>query len=327
MTHPSAYPSFTLPVPDISAWRAGNTGVEGVWHFDSQQPGPRVLITALVHGNELCGAHAVLRLLQQGVRPAVGSLTLAFCNLAAFDTFDARANHLSRCVEQDFNRVWGPQLNAGAPTTLEQRRALALLPFVEQADCLLDLHSMHSAGPPLMLSGTLPRNIAFARSLGTPAHVVVDAGHADGVRMRDHGAFGDSNGQALALLIECGWHGDPASAEVAHDICARFLLASGVVSQPDLSVKPSLPTPDAQQVMQVTHAISARSPDTQFAKPWATGDVLRRAGTVLGWREGEAFVTPYDHCTLVMPSLQQLKPGVTVVRLARLLGAGGEPQA
>eukprot|EP01036_Dinobryon_divergens_P050667 gene50667-67832_t len=34
---PTAVPplAFELPAPDISAWRAGNTGTEGVWHFDS----------------------------------------------------------------------------------------------------------------------------------------------------------------------------------------------------------------------------------------------------------------------------------------------------
>jgi hypothetical protein len=32
-------PTFDLPVPDIAPWRAGNTGVEGVWHFDSGASG------------------------------------------------------------------------------------------------------------------------------------------------------------------------------------------------------------------------------------------------------------------------------------------------
>ena len=50
---------FELPCPDISAWRAGNTGVEGVWHFDSGLPGRHVMVSALVHGNELCGAWAL----------------------------------------------------------------------------------------------------------------------------------------------------------------------------------------------------------------------------------------------------------------------------
>ena len=58
---------FHLPKPDIASWRVGNTGVEGVWQFDSGEPGREVLITALIHGNELCGAWALKGLLEAGV--------------------------------------------------------------------------------------------------------------------------------------------------------------------------------------------------------------------------------------------------------------------
>jgi hypothetical protein len=39
---------------------------------------------------------------------------------------------------------------------------------------------------------------------------------------------------------------------------------------------------------------------------------------VIGWSNGEAVTTPYDNCMLVMPSLRQLRPGVTVVRLGKI---------
>lgn len=83
---------WALAPPDLTRWRVGNTGVEGVWRFDSGTAGRNVLITALVHGNELCGAWAVLDLLSSGLRPRCGVLTLARCNLAAFASFDARAS-------------------------------------------------------------------------------------------------------------------------------------------------------------------------------------------------------------------------------------------
>lgn len=81
---------FLLACPDLSAERVGNTDTPGVWHFDSGAPGKRVLLSALIHGNELCGAWALKDLLAAGLRPRRGTLTLAFCNLAAFDRFDAR---------------------------------------------------------------------------------------------------------------------------------------------------------------------------------------------------------------------------------------------
>ena len=61
MSTPAAAPSprpFLLACPDLSSERAGNTDTR-VWHFDSGVPGKRVMLSALIHGNELCGAWAL----------------------------------------------------------------------------------------------------------------------------------------------------------------------------------------------------------------------------------------------------------------------------
>lgn len=309
-------PTFELPAPDLGRWREGNTGVEGVWSFDAQAAGPSLLVTALIHGNELCGAWALLNILQSGLRPRQGTLTLAFCNLCAFDRFDLAEPYASRFVDEDLNRVWGPAL-AQRRQTQEQQRALALLPFVERADRLLDLHSMSQDGPPLMLSGVQPRNLAFARALGTPAHVIVDAGHSEGRRMRDHGRFDAADSPTLSLLLECGRHGELVSRDVALDLSARFIAAGGCVAQGDMPAAWLRPAPPVQRAFAVTDAIVAKNTNVRFAEDWRTGQTIAEAGTVLGWNDEIALTTPYDDCTLVMPSLRRLRPGVTVLRLAR----------
>ena len=178
---------------------------------------------------------------------------------------------------------------------------------------------MHEPGPPLLLTGPLARNLDLALQLGVPEHVVVNAGHADGTRLRDHGRFGqEGDERACALLVECGWHGHALSRTVAADLCDRLLCGSGVVDASDLPrAAGQTPAPPKQRALEVTHAVVARSMDTRFAQAWRGAQRIARAGTVLGWREGEPFVTPYDDCTLVMPSLRQLRPGVTVMRLAQ----------
>ncbi|MDT4832988.1 Succinylglutamate desuccinylase / Aspartoacylase family protein [compost metagenome] len=308
---------FTLPVPDLGAERAGNTGTPGVWHFDSGVPGRALMVSALVHGNELCGAWALKDLLAAGLRPRRGSLTLAFCNLEAFDRFNLARHDASRFVQEDMNRVWSAE-RLDDPATADRRRAAELRPWVERADWLLDLHSMHEPGEPLLLTGVLPRNIALAGRLKAPQHVIVDAGHKDGVRMRDFAQFGDpAREDACALLIECGFHGDPASRGVARDMVARMLIESGVAGTADLPPGWLLPDPAGQRVLEVTDAVVAPSMDLRFSEPWTGLETLEQAGSILGWADGQPIVTPYDRCTLVMPSLRQLKPGVTVVRLAR----------
>jgi predicted deacylase len=310
---------FVLDKPDLGPWRDGNTGVEGVWQFDSGRPGRSVMVTALVHGNELCGAWALLALLEAHIRPDAGTLTLAFCNLAGFDRFDAANHDASRFVDEDLNRVWSDdKLTKLNPNTQERRRALELRPYVAQADWLLDLHSMHETGEPLLLTGLQARNLALARQLGTPRHIVVDAGHQDGVRMRDYGHFGlDSASNACALLVECGFHGDTSSRDVAIDMTARFLTLSGCVKQERIPADWLQLPPQNQIAVKVTDAVVAQSEGLRFEKAWQGLQNIPLKGTVLA-RDGEwEYATPYDNCTLVMPSLRQLRAGVTVVRLAQ----------
>ncbi len=313
---------FDLPCPDISMWRQGNTGTEGVWHFDSGQPGRHVLISALIHGNELCGAWALKGLLEAGVRPAVGRLTLMFANLSAFERFDEANHDASRFVDEDMNRQWMDERIA-EPRTLERQRVAALAPWVQQADWVLDLHSMHEPGAPLLLTGMHPRNLQLARQLANPVHIVVDAGHKDGVRMRDYGRFGLPDDQApetRSLLIECGFHGDPASRDVARDLCIRFLEVSGVLSASALQAAlPGWRQAGAPQqwALEVTGPVVARSEKFRFAEPFTGLECISKAGTVIGDNDGEPVTTPYDDCVLVMPSVRQARAGVTVVRFAR----------
>jgi predicted deacylase len=312
-------PAFRLAPPDLARWRHGNTGTQGVWQFESPEPGPSVAITALIHGNELCGAWAVSQLLDvlhDGAKLRRGRLTLAFCNLRAFDRFDAASPHASRFVEEDLNRQWSPERLATG-SSIERRRAAELRPWLEDADCLLDLHSMHEEGSPLLLTGTQPRHVDFVRALGVPGTVVIDAGHAEGKRMRDFGRFGEDAGDARSVLIECGYHGDPDSRLVAQDAVHRLLALTGVVDVQDLPPQWRLERPPAQWALEVTDAVVAETMDFRFAFTPGDLQLIERKGTVIGHEQGRDIVTPYDDCVLVMPSLRQLRPGVTVVRLAR----------
>jgi hypothetical protein len=58
--------------------------------------------------------------------------------------------------------------------------------------------------------------------------------------------------------------------------------------------------------------------DFRFAGDYTGLEVFSDAGSVIGWLDGEPVKTPYDDCMLVMPSLRQLRPGVTVVRLGKI---------
>ena len=306
-----------LQAPDIEPYRTSNTGTPFVHRLDSGVPGPNVLVIALTHGNEICGAIALDRLLREGVRPTRGVLTLAFANVAAFARFDARNPFSSRFVDEDFNRVWRPEILSGTRDSTELRRARELLPFVEEADYLLDIHSMLEASPPVMICGPLDKGIRFAFDVGIPEHVVSDAGHANGTRMRDYGGFGDPSSPRNALLIECGQHWERNAARVAWQTLWRFLRRVDVVD-PERAAREIEPAAAAQKLIRVTDAVIASSPAFRFARSFTGLEVVPRRGDVIAWDGEEAVRAPYDNCVLVMPVPNNIKTGLTAVRLGRI---------
>ncbi|MFP6734575.1 MAG: succinylglutamate desuccinylase/aspartoacylase family protein [Rhodospirillales bacterium] len=131
-----------LVAPDIEAYRKGNTGVDYVTTFDSGIPGPHVMINAVTHGNEICGAIALDYLFKADVQPVRGKLTLGLVNYQAFLNFDVNAPTASRLVDEDFNRVWLEERLDGDEDSVELRRARELRPGFDTVDYLLDIHSL-----------------------------------------------------------------------------------------------------------------------------------------------------------------------------------------
>jgi predicted deacylase len=309
-----------LVPPDIAPYRAGNTGIDYVTTFTADQPGPHVVVCALTHGNEICGAIVLDRLFKAGVRPRQGRLTLAFNNVEAYDDFDPRMPIASRYVDEDFNRLWSPATLDGPRKSAELTRARHIRRIVDQADFLLDLHSMQHATAPLMLAGVLDKSRDLALRVGIPELIMCDPGHAAGPRMRDYGGFGDPASPKAALLIECGQHWETRAAEVANDVTLRFLIALGVVARDDVDTLggPDFDATPRQRVIQVTEAITISSERFDFVAPYRGLEVIPKEGTVIGHDAGREIRTPYDECILIMPSRRLLR-GQTAVRLGRFV--------
>lgn len=306
-----------LEAPDIGRWQVGNTGVDWVHRFDAGRPGPQVMVQALTHGNEICGAIALDWLLLQGFRPQRGTLVLAFANVEAYFSFDPADPFPSRCVDEDLNRVWADDQLFGTRDSVELRRARQLQPFVDAADVLLDIHSMGEACRPLMVCGTVDKNAQLARELGVPADLLIDTGHPAGLRMIERGGFGDPSSPRRALLIECGQHWERAAAEVAIDTLVRFLGLTGLADAAWVQANTRLPLPPVQHLVRVTEAVVARSADFRFLLPTEGLAVIEEAGTPIAQDGDHIWVTPYGRCVLVMPGTHNLKPGGTAVRLGR----------
>lgn len=305
-----------LDPPDLSPWRLGNTGVDYVHRFESGRPGPVVMVQALTHGNEICGAIALDWLLRQSPSLARGSLIVAFANIDAFERFDPESPHASRFVDEDFNRVWDDAVLDGPGDSVELRRARQLRPFVDQADYLLDIHSMHEACRPIMVCGMLDKGAEFARELGVPGDLLIDTGHPAGLRMRDRGGFGEVSSHKNALLIECGQHWEASATEVAIDTLVRFLAVTGLVQADWVRAHLRRSPAPRQRLVRVSQAVVAHSAEFRFLVP-QEGLGIVPAGTPIAQDGERIWYAPYDETVLVMPSSAHARPGTTMVRLGR----------
>ncbi len=194
---------FELLPRDLAPYREGNVGIPYVHRFDSGRPGPHVLVNALTHGNEFCGMVAACHLLDHGVRPRVGTLTVSFANVAAYESFDPARPLESRQLVHNLNRVWSAEWLDGPDDSPELRRARELRPVVAAADHVLDLHSTAADVQPFWVYPAHERNTAAALAIGRPAvHLVMPGGLGSGTPLVQHGHFGDAAGRGVGLVAE-----------------------------------------------------------------------------------------------------------------------------
>jgi predicted deacylase len=311
------FDTSAVSFPDIDRHAEGSCGLPYVYRFDSGRPGPHAMISAVVHGNEVCGVHALDWLLDTGVRPECGVLSLAFVNVAAYRSFDPARPLDSRYVDEDFNRLWDPATLDGDRDSVELRRARELRGHMDTVDRLLDLHSMSTSGTPVVLAGPLDKGRYLAEGIGLPQWIVMDTGHDAGTRLRDYRQFGDPQAAAAAALLETGPHFWGRGPALAMHAAARFLETVGVV---DAAPTPPEPCPVAvrpQRVVRVDDRYTVRTDAFRFTRELDGLEVLD-AGVEIA-RDGDAPVTvPFDGCVMVMPSPYK-RPGETAVRFGRLV--------
>ena len=316
-------PSIETEFPDIAPWAKGNTPYAHVWTYRSAEPGPHVCVNALVHGNEVCGAIAadwLLRELAGGltpVRPLRGTLSVAFANVDAYQSFDPGKPVDSRCVEEDFNRLWDEATLDGNRDSRELRRARELRPFYDTVDHLLDLHSMLEPAPPISLAGDTAKGLALSRAIGAPEHILVDSGHVAGKRLRDYAGFGDPLSAKSAVLIECGQHWERAVGDVAKQVTLRFLKHFDILDTGwiDAHLDAAAGAP-SQRVVDISTVVTRAHSTFSWIRPVRGLEVIAETGTLIAMDGDSEVRTTHANSVMVMP-VPHPKVGQTAVRIGR----------
>jgi len=221
------------------------------------QPGPRLIVTGAVHGNETAGTKGirrVLELIDHGeIEITRGSVTFVpVCNPLAY-------NQMRRMGDRNLNRRLQP---TATPQDNEDRIARVLCGWLAEHDVLLDLHSFRSPGQPFVMRGPADNREQLepfahaAAEAQLAAHVgpsrVVEGwmqAYADGVARRkargltpgavhEDPSYGVGTTEYMrsqggyGLTLECGQHDDPAGADVAEHAIRQTLALLGLADLP-----------------------------------------------------------------------------------------------
>ncbi|MBE2263059.1 MAG: succinylglutamate desuccinylase/aspartoacylase family protein [Burkholderiaceae bacterium] len=295
--NPLAAPVLEVLPRDLEPYRKGNIGVDYVHRFESGKPGPHVLINALTHGNEFCGMVAATQLLDAGVRPLIGTLTVSFANVEAYRSFDPAKPFESRQLVHNLNRIWSDAWLDGPEDSPELRRARELRPVVAAADHLLDIHSTSQDVEPFWVYPGFVRNGTTALAIGRPrVHLVMPDGMSSGTPLIQFGAFGMAQGLGTALVVECGQHFLRATSDVAISVTQDFLAHFGLVAPAHAPVPPPAP-----KRFELQHIHVVKTPEFRFVRPCVGFEVFARDELIA--TDGELEIrAPCDDCTILMPA-------------------------
>ena len=285
------------------------------------KPGPRVIITGAVHGNETCGTQAIDRVLDdiahQRLDIVSGSVTFVpITNPLAYARRD-------RAGDRNLNRNLYP---VAQPIDFEDHVANWLCPLLAAHEVLLDLHSTRAQNPAFVMlgpennSGSLQpfqhfeKERALARRLGV--HRFVEgwlSAYAKGVarRVQQGGASGNRAKQlntdprygvgtteymrsvgGYAITLECGAHDDPASPGVGYQAILNTLAFLGITSSP-----PPEPV-DSYEALRMVEVHDKNSAGDTFSRAWASFDPLRKGDLIATRLDGTRLLAKDDGCIL-----------------------------
>jgi predicted deacylase len=287
--------NLELTPKDLSAYREGNVGIPYVHRFDSGRPGPHVLVNALTHGNEFCGMVAATHLLDSGVRPQVGTLTISFANVAAYESFDPAQPFESRQLVHNLNRIWSAAQLDGAEDSPEFRRARELRPVVAAADHILDIHSTSQDVQPFWVYPQFERNAAVALAIGRPlVHLVMPQGLGSGTPLIQHGLHGTASHHGVALVAECGQHFKAATGALAVEVALDFLAHFGLIAPRPLGQP-------AQRRFQLLQTCMVKTPAFAFTRPLLGFETFGE-GELIATDGSDEIRAPCADCTVLMPT-------------------------
>ena len=298
--------------------------------FHGLAPGPRLLVTGAVHGNEVCGTQAITELVAALDN---GAVVLERGTVTFVPVTNPLAYQLKQRVgDRNLNRNMAP---SAIPQDFEDRIANVLCPLLDAHDVLLDLHSFHTGGAPFVMVGpqnntgalepfshapeelqlalhTGPHRIVegwldtYARGVtrraaaqGTPGNrtqtLVTNPNYGVGTTeyMRSRGGYG--------VTLECGQHDDPAAVGVARYAILQTLSLLGMIHP--APVRPAA----EREILRLKDVTDRENAGDHFSREWRSFDAVK-SGDLIGVRQTGVEITAPADGFVVFPN-PRAEPG------------------
>ncbi len=217
----------------LNAWRKDEMSQDDwakrriICDLDTHRPGPLLLCTAGIHGNEPAGGRAVVNMAD-----VLGSDSLLRGRFLALTGNISALSRQARCLEQDLNRTWTNDRisrlrhDPKSAATAEEVEMAALLPILHHAMnqasgevFFLDLHSTSGPGAPFACCMEIRHHRQFMESFSIPMIL--------GLRPRMSGTLIDYIAEFghSAVGVEGGQNDDPATIQ-CHEAVIRVAMAA-----------------------------------------------------------------------------------------------------
>lgn len=307
--------------------------------FAGFQPGPKLLVTAAVHGNEVCGIAAIRRVIEQLDN---GALTLLKGSVTFIPVVNELANRLGRREgDRNLNRNMRPPV---IPQDFEDRINTQLCPQLAACDVLLDLHSFQGQGKPFAMLG--PRNndgalepfmhaeaegrlalsvgterivegwlSTYALGLARRAERSGDGSRRASLQQDPHYGVGTTeykrSQRGYGITLECGQHADPEAPEFAYQAILRVMALLGLIAPEAATPRPA----GKPELLQLYEVIDREHEGDRFERAWASFDEVTKGQRIGTRASGEPVLAP-DDGRIVFPAANAA-PGTEWFYLAR----------
>jgi succinylglutamate desuccinylase len=263
---------------------------QGIFTVRGKSDGPDITIMSGVHGNEISGILAVVRILSliniQQLTIKSGKVNFVIANLAAI-------GQGVRQTQMNLNRAFRKEDTYGQAemTSYEFRRARELMPILSKSHAMLDLHSSpNPQSTPFIICEPHSNHIAAKLPVGIVSRGwdVIEAGGTD--------YFVNQNpqNQNYGICIECGFHNDPNAPDKAFRAAMIFLAEFGVIDPYQGCYSDNIPQRHiwAKHIhhTKVNFCLAAQFADFQAIK----------TGTLIG-HDGNEEVRASEDCVIIFP--------------------------